>query len=119
MDPIAMSAQQERNVELAFWNQEPGAAIFQSEDRKQIEKDRRYCQGIEKGYQSRSNLSFVSLEPIEHRLERSLAEAAIDPCLDVILITFTQALGAIVEGVSKGFVDTFEGVAASHEDLEG
>lgn len=63
------------------------------------------------------NLSAISLKPIEHSLERRCTESTINSGFYIVLITFTQALRAIVKGISERFVDAFEGVTASHEDL--
>ena len=40
------------------------------------------------------------------------------PCLLVILISGTQSLRSIIEGVSKRFVKAFEVVPSSHEHLQ-
>ena len=73
------------------------------------------CRGVQ--IKSFSNLGGIIVESIKHRLERRGAKPAVDPGLYVVLITFAQTLRAIVEGVSEWFVDTFQGVAAGHEDL--
>lgn len=64
-----------------------------------------------------SDLGAFSLNPIEDRFERRVAEATLNPFFLIRLISVAQSLRTIVEGVSEGFVDARQSVVASHKDL--
>lgn len=65
-----------------------------------------------------SDLRSFTLNSIEHRLERRLAETTLDTGLLIILKSVTQPLGTVVKGIPKRLVDTLDSVPASHEDLQ-
>jgi hypothetical protein len=64
-----------------------------------------------------SDLSTLFLKSVEDSLERRGFKAAVNSSLPVILESETQPLGAIVECITKRFVNALERVAASHKDL--
>lgn len=73
----------------------------------------------EKAQEEGSDLGSFTLDAIQHGLVRGFAETAVETGLGVLitLIPGTESLGAIVEGVSEGLVNTGDGIPACHEDL--
>lgn len=64
-----------------------------------------------------AHLCILPLDPVEDGLVRGIGEATLDPGLLVVLEPLTQPFRAVVEGISKRFVDSLERVAAGHENL--
>lgn len=65
------------------------------------------------------NLRIGLVDLIEDGLVGGLAEAATLPGLQIVFESGAESLGAIIESISKGLMDTFYGVSTSHEDLQG
>jgi len=64
-----------------------------------------------------SDLGAFSLNPIEDRFVRRIAEATLNPFFLIFLISFAQSLGTVVEGVSEWFVNAGQSIVTSHKDL--
>lgn len=72
---------------------------------------------LEQGTAGRADLARGRIQQAIHDiLVRDLCETALLPGLLVVRVPLAEPLGAEVEGVSKGLVDTMQDVAASHED---
>ena len=65
------------------------------------------------------DLRSLALEPVQHSLERRLAEATVYTGLFIGLESVTESFGAVVESVAKGFVDALDVMPTSHKDLFG
>ena len=64
-----------------------------------------------------SDLSTLFLNSVQDCTKGRLGKAAVEPGLLIILVSRTQSLGAIVEGITEGFMYASEGVSPSHENL--
>ncbi len=64
-----------------------------------------------------SDLGALALNPLQDCLIRRIAEATINPLFFIHLIAFTKSFGAIVKGVSEGFVNAGKNIRTGHEDL--
>lgn len=65
-----------------------------------------------------SDLSTSFLNLVQDHAKGRLGKASVEPGLLVVLISRTQSFGAIIECVTKRFMDAFESVAPSHENLQ-
>ena len=64
------------------------------------------------------DLRIVLIDLIKDHLVRGFAEATLLPRLEVMFEAGAQSLGTIVEGISKRLMNTLDGVASGHKDLE-
>ena len=65
-----------------------------------------------------SDLGTLFLDSVQGCAIGRLSKATVEPGLLIILVSRTQSLGAIIEGITKWFVDALKGVASSHENLQ-
>lgn len=65
-----------------------------------------------------SDLSTRFLNLVQDRAKGRLGKASVEPGLLVVLISRTHSFRAIIECVTKRFMDAFESVAPGHEDLQ-
>ena len=68
--------------------------------------------------QGKSDLSTLLSNLFQDCAKGGLGKATVKPGLLIVFVSRTQSLGAIIEGITKWFVDAFEGVAPSHENLQ-
>lgn len=64
------------------------------------------------------DLRIVLVNLIEDRLVGGFAEATLFPGLDVVFESGAESFWSIIESISKGLMNTFYSVSASHEDLQ-
>lgn len=59
------------------------------------------------------------LNPLQDGLVGRVGETAVVASFHVVLVSRTQPLWTIVESITKWFVNAFECITLSHEDLPG
>ena len=64
-----------------------------------------------------SDLSTLFLNPVQDCAKCRLGEATVEPGLLIVLVPQTHSLRAIIECITKRFMDAFDGVALSHKNL--
>lgn len=63
------------------------------------------------------DLRVILIDLIEDRLVGGFGEATLFPGLNIVFESSAESFWAIIESISKRFMETFYGVPTSHEDL--
>lgn len=77
-----------------------------------------YCRRRSYTERGDSDLSTLFLDSVQDGAKGRLGKATVEPGLLIMLVSRTQSLGAIIEGITKWFVDALEGVALRHKNLQ-